>query len=212
LKPREIQLDWDVIYENLLTVSPELNAARARVQKARANQRRQEAQALPNITAQMGAGHDNATGVGLINLQVGAPVPVFNNNSGNISAAWAEYCRATHEVNRIETSLKARLAQASQEFDSAAVAVKSYEETILPKASETLKLSERAYAVGEFDFLQVLIVRRTFFEVNLKYVKELANLAQAHASIDGLLLTGGLDQPADFDGDDSLRGQTFSQQ
>jgi cobalt-zinc-cadmium efflux system outer membrane protein len=212
LKPRELQLDWDLVYQNLLSTSPELNAARARVQRARASQVRQEAQPLPNITAQLGAGTDNATGSGLINVMVAAPIPVHNKNQGNISAAWAEYCRATHEVSRLENSLKARLAQASQAFDSAAVAVQTYESTILPKADETLKLSERAYAAGEFDFLQVLIVRRTFFEANLKYVTELANLAQAHATIDGLLLTGGLDQPTDFDGDDVLREQTFSQQ
>ncbi len=212
LEPRETQIDWDLTWQNLISSSPELNAARTRVQQARANQQRQEVQAIPNITAMMGAGHDNATGSGLINLQVAAPVPVFNNNSGNISAAWAEYCRATHEVKRIEASLKARLAQVSQEFDSAAVAVQRYQDTILPKADETLRLSERAYSAGEFDFLQVLIVRRTFFESNLRYVDALAGLAQAHAKIDGLLLTGGLDQPADFEGDDGLRGQTFSQQ
>jgi len=212
LNPRAIQLDWDATYQNLLSNSPELNAARSRIQRARANQQRQEAQAIPNITAQLGAGSDNATGSGLINLQVGAPVPVFNQNSGNISAAYAEYCRATHEVTRIEASIKARLARAGQEFDSASVAVQEYESTILPKARETLQLSERAFSAGEFDFLQVLIVRRTFFEANLSYVQSLADLAQAHARIDGLLLTGGLDQPTDFQDDDSLRGQTFSQQ
>ena len=73
-------------------------------------------------------------------------------------------------------------------------------------------MSERAFSAGKFDFLQVLIVRRTFFEANLSYVQSLADLAQVHAQIDGLLLTGGMDQPTDFHDDDSLRGQTFSQQ
>jgi len=137
LKPRAIQRDWDATYQNMLSSSPELNAARSRVQRARANQQRQEAQAIPKITTKMGAGSDNATGSGLINLQIGAPVPVFNQNSGNISAAYAEYCRATHEVMRFEAWIKARLARAGQEFDSASVAVQQYETRILPNRRDS---------------------------------------------------------------------------
>lgn len=212
LRPRALEQDWDSTYQTLIVSSPELNAARTRVQESRAMYVRQTAQATPNLTAMLGAGSDNGTGSSLINFQVGAPIPVYNRNRGNITAAYAAYCRATHEVQRIEASLKARLAAVARDFDAAAVGVKNYETVILPKADETLRLSELAYSAGEFDFLQVLIVRRTFFEANLKYVQALADLAKAHARVDGLLLTGGLDQPADFDGDDSLRGQTFSQQ
>jgi len=206
------ELNWDSVLQNLLQSSPELQAARFRVSAAQANQQRQQLQKIPNLQTELGAGADNATGVGLINITVGVPVPVFNRNSGNISAAYGEYSRAVHEVSRIEASIKSRLAQARQDFDAAAVAVKQYQNEILPRTAQTLELSERAFAAGEFDFLQVLIVRRTYFESNLKYVDALASLAQAHSRIDGLLLTGGLDAPDDQSGDDGLRGQTFSQQ
>jgi cobalt-zinc-cadmium efflux system outer membrane protein len=204
--------DWDTVLQKMLQSSPELQAARFRISAAQALQQRQQMQTIPNLQTELGAGADNATGSGLINVTVGLPVPVFNRNSGNISAAYAEYNRAVHEVSRIEASIKSRLAEARRDYDTAAVAVRQYEGEILPRAAQTLDLSEKAFAAGEFDFLQVLIVRRTYFEANLKYVDSLAALAQAHSRIDGLLLTGGLDAPADFDADDSLRGQTFSQQ
>lgn len=212
LKAASAEMDWEDVYNNLLASSPELRAACSRVAKTRANLSRQEVQAIPNLTAQIQAGHDNGTGSGMINVQVGAPIPVFNNNRGNVSAAYREYARATHSVKRVEMSLKARLAEVSRQYDSAMVAVKRYEDQILPKAKKTLDLAEQAYSAGEFSFIQVLIVRRTYFDTNLQYIDSLGELAKAYAQIDGLLLTGGLDEPSDFQDGDALRGQTFSQQ
>lgn len=207
-------LDWDQVYGSLVASSPELAAARARVCEAQANMQRQQAQVIPNLTVQMGAGFDNATDSGMLNLQVGAPLPLHNRNEGNINAAYAEYCRATHEVKRLEMAIKSRLARASQEFDSALETVQQYDREILPNARQTLELSEQAYRTGneEVNFLQVLMVRRTFFEANLKHVRALGELAKANARIDGLLLSGALDAPSDFTGYDSLRGQTFEGQ
>lgn len=212
LSEAEDTLDWDAIYATLANESPELKAAYSRVSQARTNLSRQELQAIPNITGNLQAGVDNSTGSGLIQLQVGAPIPVFNTNEGNVSAAFNEYSRATHEVKRIEMSLKARLAQVSQEFNSSQVAVQRYEQAILPRAQQTLDLAERAYEAGEFSFIQTLIARRTYFDTNMNYLVSLGNLSQAQAKVDGLLLTGALDQPTTTSLGDSLRGQTFSQQ
>ncbi len=87
-----------------------------------------------------------------------------------------------------------------------------YETEILPKAEQTLSLSEQAFHAGELNFLEILIVRKTYFESNLQAIQARCNLAQAHARIEGLLLSGALEEPIEFRGDDSLRGQTFSGQ
>lgn len=212
LNTAQDQLDWNEIFMTLVNESPELQAANSRVRQARSNLSRQEIQAIPNITANLQGGVDNSTGSGMIQVQVGGPIPVFNTNQGNVSAAFNEYSRATHEVKRIEMSLKARLAQVSQEFNSSHVAVQRYEQAILPRAQQTLDLAETAYQAGEFSFIQTLIARRTYFDTNLNYLTSLGDLAQAQAKVDGLLLTGALDQPNTNSLGDGLRGQTFSQQ
>ncbi len=204
--------DWETRYAMLLSASPELSAARSRVSAARANLERQEAQPIPNLLVNLGAGVDNGTDQGMLNLQVGAPIPVFNANEGNIRAAYGDYCSATHDVRRIEMSLRSRLARTSQEYDSALAAVRKYENEILSRAQQSLDLTEQAYAAGEVNFLQVLVIQRTAFDTNLSYIENLTELARARANVDGLLLTGGLDQPAEFGWSDELRGQTFSGQ
>ncbi|MGD9712794.1 MAG: TolC family protein [Thermomicrobiales bacterium] len=207
-----LSLNWDEMYGTLLGASPELAAARSRVSAARANVERQQAQPIPNLLVNVGAGYDNSTDHGLINMQVGAPLPVFNTNDGNVRAAYGEYCSATHNVRRIEMSLRARLAATSREYDSSLAAVRKYHDEIVPSAERSLELTEQQYSLGEASFLEVLTFRRTYFDTNLQYVTSLTELAQARAQLDGLLLSGGLDQPAGFEWGDELRGQTFSGQ
>lgn len=212
LDPAEIHRDWETTYQNVIGSSPELRAANARINRARANLERQRAQPIPNVGVALQGGYDQGTNSQIVNVTVGVPVPIFNRNRGNIAAAFAEYSQATHDARRIELSLKSRLARVAQEFDSAAAGVERYSKEILPRAQETLKLSEQAYAAGEFDFLRVLIARRTYFESNLQYVQALGELAQANSVVDGVLLTGGLTAAPDFSTDAALRDQTLNGQ
>ncbi len=212
LPSMEAKLDWPSVASTMIASSPEVQAAQARINQARANICRQEVQPIPNLDVQFAAGVDNGTDNGLINLQIGAPIPVFNKNQGNIRAARAEYARALQELDRTENSIKARLAAVSRDYDSSSVAVEQYTSDILPNAEEGLKLAELAYKAGETSFVQVLIARRTYFDTNLQYIISQQQLAQARARVDGFVLTGALDAVVDNSGDDSLRGLTLSQQ
>lgn len=204
--------DWETAYNTIINQSPELGAANALVCEKHANLKRQQAQPIPNVNVQFQSGYDRATDSGMINLQVGAPIPAFNNNSGNISAAFSEYKRAIDNRKRIELAIRSRLARAAQEYETAFAAVQKYETEIVPQAKQTLDLSEEGYRAGELDFLQVLVVRRVYYESTIRLIASQSQLAQATAKVDGLLLVGGLDAPQDFTTGDGLRGQTFGGQ
>jgi cobalt-zinc-cadmium efflux system outer membrane protein len=204
--------DWKAVEDGLVATSPEYAAAQARIRQASAAIRRQESQPLPNLNVQFGAGVDNSTDSGMMNVQVGAPIPVFNKNQGNIAAARAEYCRAVQEAQRIDNAIRARLAIASGDYARAAEAVDMYLSELLPAAQETLDLAEGAYRAGEQDFIQLLVTRRTYFDTNLAYIAARAQLATAQAQIDGYMLTGALNAVINNSGDDSLRGLTLDQE
>jgi len=204
--------NWSAVYAAIVAESPELIAAQAIVCEKQALLRRQRAQPIPNVMGQLGAGYDDGTDHGMINVQLSAPIPVWNQNSGNISAAYHEYVRATQEVKRIEQSIQSRLARQAQVFESAMRAVRKYEEEIIPQVNRSLELSEEAYRAGELDFLQVLVVRRSFYESSIRLIEAKGQLAQATAMIDGLLLTGGLDAPRDYTDGDGIRAASFGGQ
>lgn len=199
-------------FAHIAASSPLLAAAQARVCRAKTNLERQRVQPISNVTAQLGVGHDLGTDQEFANVQLSLPVPVHNKNQGNIRAAYAEYCAATQNVDRIRVSIRRDLARVMREYQVAEATVRQYEKAILPKAQEALDLMQEAREAGEFDFLRVLIARRAYFDANIKYVVALGQLAQANAKIDGLLLTGGLSNVATYEGDDSLRGQALSGQ
>ncbi len=212
LASNEQFVDWESTYNTILAQSPELASANAIVCEKQAVLKRQQVQMIPNLTGQLGAGYDRATDSGLINLQISAPIPFRNKNCGNIAAARADYQRAIENVKRIELGIKSRLARAAQEFESANASVKKYNQEILPQVDESLTLSESAYQAGELAFLQVLVVRRTYYDSTIRYIQAQGRLAQANANIEGLLLTGGLDAPQDYTNGDGLRGQSLGGQ
>ena len=204
--------DWEAIEGQILSSSPELQGARARFARARANLDRQRSQAIPNLSLLLGAGQDNGTGSSMMNTQIGLPVPIHNRNQGNIAAAHAEFCRASHDVRRTENAIQSRLAGARRDFEVSAATVLQYKQEILPRAQETLTLAESAYEAGEFDFLQVLIVRRTYFDSNIAYVAAQVDLARASALVDGSVLSGGLESTRDTEFDSALRDQSLTGQ
>ncbi|KAA5539402.1 TolC family protein [Roseiconus nitratireducens] len=204
--------DWQQAYAEITATSPELNVAEAIVCEKRAMLKRQQVQMIPNVTGQFGAGYDRSTDSGMINVQVGAPIPVHNQNRGNISAAYADYTRALENVERIELAIQSRLAVAARDFESALAAVNKYEQEIIPQATQALELSDQAYRAGELEFLQVLVLRRAYYESRIRLIEARKNLAQAAARVEGLVLTGGLEMPGDFTESDGIRGQSFGGQ
>jgi outer membrane protein, heavy metal efflux system len=204
--------EFETSYQQLMSASPELQSAMARVNVARATLKRQDIQAIPNMIGQFGVGQDNSNGNGFANVQLSVTLPVHNRNQGNIQAAYADYCRATQDVARLKLSIRSRLVDSLRNYNQAGISVEQYSTIILPKAQQSMDLSEQAYLAGQFDFLRMLNARKTYFETNLAYVQARAELAIADAQIEGLLLSGGLKQPAGYDRDNSHRQQAFGQQ
>lgn len=201
---------WDERFPEILESSPEILVANSRLCMARAYLDRQSIQHIPNLGTELAYGYDAGTHGQFTRIQLGLPLPVHNANQGNVDAAQASCASASANLERVTSSLRTRFAETSRDFASAKAAVSSIEQEILPRAKESLELSERAYAAGEFDFLQVLLVRRTFFDANIEYVTALEELAVNQVLLEGALISGGFDEPQSMELDDGLRGQALS--
>ncbi len=202
--------DWDAAYHEIVASSPEMVVAQARICEKQAMLKRQKVQMTPNLTGQLGVGYDDAVNSSFLNVTVGAPIPVWNKNSGNVSAAYADYVQAIENRKRIEQAIRARLARTAQEYQASLVSVRKYRDQIIPQTQKSLELSDQAYRLGQMSFLQALVVRRSYYDATIQQIAVQGQLAQATAKIDGLLLTGGLDAPSDYTNGDGLRGQTLS--
>lgn len=185
-------LSWEDAVSRLLSESPELAAAAAEVQAARWSTQRARVEWVPNVGVQATLQHDNASGDDVAGVQVALPLPLFNRNQGNIVAADSQLVVAQRNVERVRLSLQNRLAEVYQRYGAAAQQVEKYRRTILPDAKETLDLVTAGYQQGEFSYLNLLTVQRTYFQSNLAYLESLLQLKSAHAQIEGLLLSESL--------------------
>jgi len=146
-------------------------AAEARIAGNQWALERAVVQPIPNINL-MG-GYQRQVGVpaedqGL--AQVMMSVPLFDRNQGNIRAARAEIATARADLRMVELDLATQTAQAVAAYRTSQRLVDWYEEYILPKARETVTLTQTLYARGEVTFLSLLQAQKILTETELAYV------------------------------------------
>jgi len=184
--------EWEECYGRLLVESPELEAARTRVDRARFALKRAEREPIPDIDLSVSVRHHNVTKDDVANIQLGIPIPIFNRNQGNISKAQAEWIAANSDVKRIELDLQDRLAVAYRRYANARQQADRYHIRILPRARRSLNLVKKGYDEGQVDYLSVLTSQRTFVRVSLSYLTAVQELWSAALVIEGQLLSGSL--------------------
>jgi cobalt-zinc-cadmium efflux system outer membrane protein len=173
-----------------------MSAAAAQLDRARAALARAQAQPFPNLNVQglvniidngIGGRPDGA-------VAVSAPLPLFNRNQGAIIQAQREVAAAQQAISQVQLDLQQRLAPVFEGYANARQQVSRYRQSILPIAQETLGLAHQTYMAGETNFNDLLSAQRTYTNVNRDYLDAVLRLRTAEAQIDGLLLTGSLQQ------------------
>jgi cobalt-zinc-cadmium efflux system outer membrane protein len=194
------QLNWNTAWEQISAGSPQLAEASAGVDRARCQVTRQYAQRVPNVDLRTAVEYNNEIGENIAAVEVGLPLPIFNRNQGNISTAQSQLIAAQNEVRRVELELRQRFAATFEQYANARQQVQKYTDDILPNAAKTLDLVRSGYRQGEFNYQTLLIAQRTYFQANLAYLESLRQLRASAATLEGLLLSGGLQSAQDASG------------
>jgi cobalt-zinc-cadmium efflux system outer membrane protein len=196
----EAALEQEQLLTTILRDSPEVRAARAGVERARAELSRQKAERIPDLFVSGGVGYNNETlerdgrktgAEGRI--EVGVGVPIFNRNRGGIAAAEAELGIAERELERLQLSLRARMASRFREYRSARTMVEKYRTQVIPRARQAYEMYLGNFRQMAASYPQVLIAQRTLFQVEVEYARALVELRRSAAGLRGFLLEGGLD-------------------
>lgn len=185
-------LSWEQTLAQVLSESPEVAAAKADVQAAHWAARRARVEWVPNVDLEAAVHHNNIGGGDVAAVRVGVPLPVFDRNQGGISAADAQLASARRNVDQVHLDLRQRLADVFRRHANARQQVEHYRDKILPDAQETLELVRKGYQQGEFGYLELLTVQRTYFQNSLAYLDSLLQLRLSRARIEGLLLDENL--------------------
>jgi cobalt-zinc-cadmium efflux system outer membrane protein len=204
--PRDIEM----ARQQLLTMNPALEQARSEVQRASWRIQREQAQPIPNLQLQVIGAHLNPSDSNGVSIQAGLPVPLFNQNDGNVMRAVADHRRACWNVERLELSLQSKLAETYQQYQTSANKVAIYRSQILPQLTDAIELIQQNPST--FANLPMIIARRSYFEAQLNELQALVEMRQAEVALDGLLLTGSFNELVDNEMDDTNRWNALSGQ
>jgi cobalt-zinc-cadmium efflux system outer membrane protein len=188
----------DELLEQILRESPELKAARAAAERARAGGHAARAARIPNVFLRGGAGYNfERAGSGRdigpeFFVEIGVPLPIFNANQGGVAAAEAEGLRADAEVRRLELELRSRFAGAVRTYRDALQTATRYQRDVLPRAQRAYTLYLGSFRQMAASYPQVLIAQRTLAQVRAEYIRALVEAWQNAVVIQGYLVTGGL--------------------
>ncbi len=207
LEDRRAAFNEEQLLVALMRDSPQIRSAESQVARARAVLIRAKAEPIPDMYVRAGIGYsseflENGSGGSIgrtgveANGQVGISLPLWNRNQGGIAAARADLAFAESELTRLRLALRVQFAQAIRNYDNAADAVRRYRDVILPRADEAYQLYLAKYKQMGASYPQVLISQRTMFQVRQQYINSLVDLQQNTTSLEGYLLTGGLDAPS----------------
>lgn len=170
----------------LLVHHPEANKAHYQHLASEETVQLEKSQRIPNVMVTVGVKTLRDThNKGMI-LGAGIPLPVFDQNYGNIHKAQAMANRASEKVQYIYMQLSTKLSIAHQQLMQAYRESVRLQTNVLKKAEESFSYAQEGYKEGKFEYLDLLDSQRTLFEVKEQYIQALLNYHERKADIDYL--------------------------
>jgi len=122
-----------------------------------------------------------------VRLTVSVPIPVFDQNQGNILSAQESLAKtkAEREANRNTLIVVAGRAYDSVQGSLRELAV--LRETAIPKATEASEAISQGYGQGRFTLLEVLDAQASVTQARLREQEALQNFHVGVATIEGLV-------------------------
>ena len=185
---RDVGLSRDEAVQRALSARPDLQAADAARDKAKADVALARANGRWDITPQLEYkrtdSNENTFGFGL-----SLPLRIFDRNQGEIA-------RTQAEVERVTAQRDATVAQIVSEIETVLAAVTTLRQRVeslrnvyLPKAEQARNTVEFAYRRGGVSLLDFLDAQRTYRETSLEHLRALGNywsaLYQLEAAVAG---------------------------
>ncbi len=196
-------LDEFQAVDDLATKSPAVRIASAAGEHAQAELARASREKIPDVVARGGLEYNHeqlnsipqATGW-QFNAELAVELPIFNHNQGNIAAARADIDRAEAEKRRVALTLRERAASVVDQYANARLMAEQYRDDILPLAKKSYGLTSDRYGEMLASYPRVLDAKRKLYELQSEYITALEGVWTTGLSLQGYLLTDGLEAPA----------------
>ncbi|SFK24750.1 divalent metal ion exporter subunit IhpA [Methylocapsa palsarum] len=141
----------------------------------------------PDVRLAAGWRHFNETNNDAVRLTLSVPIPVFDQNQGDIFAAQESLAKTQSER---EASRNTLIVVAGRAYDTVQGSLKELSvlrEAGIPKAQAAANEIEQGYGAGRFSLLEVLDAQANVMQTRLREQEALQNYHVAVATIEGLV-------------------------
>ena len=177
LELRQSSYTQSELYRRALDTRPDIRAAEAARNKAKADINLAKANAWWDVTPQVEyqrIGPDNTIGFGF-----GLPLRIFDRNQGEIARTRADALGVDAVRDAVVIRALAEVDTALAAVDTERGKVEVLRDTYLPKAKQARETVEFAYRRGGVSLLDYLDAQRTYRETALQYLQALGNYQTA---------------------------------
>jgi cobalt-zinc-cadmium efflux system outer membrane protein len=184
---------YEDVAAHVLARHTDVLSARAALERARYNLRLAQVTPAPDIGVRVLVQKDYTTEPHnvMTSVQVGGPIPLWNQNRGGIIQAEAQLVRATEEERRVRDDLARQLADAFERYDFNRELLAPYRGTLLPDQVRVFNgISERYWRAGrraDVTFIDVSTAQQNLIASVTTYLQALAAQRQAVVDIATLL-------------------------
>lgn len=145
------------------------------------------AKAIPDVRVGAGVRQFNENDSTAMVATVSIPLPIFDRNDGNITAAARRLSKAEADALATRDELLRNLIEAVGDLEVAATQLRAFKSDVLPVAQSAFDRTKIGYDEGKFDILNVLDVQRSVFDVRLELLNARADYEKARVRVEALI-------------------------
>jgi len=154
-------------------LNPDLALLKKVIKQHEVELRLEKAVRIPDISISGGIKRHSETGLTAFTAGISIPVPLFDNNKGGVSTAGYLVEKAVAELKaevlRVRSELTAKFRNLITELENTEI----YKIKIIPESENTLKIISEAYSMGRSDYLEVIDVYDSVYEINEEYIQSI---------------------------------------
>ncbi|HKO99317.1 MAG TPA: TolC family protein [Pyrinomonadaceae bacterium] len=177
-----------------LRTRPDLRLARLNEEVAQAGLKLARAYGVPDVTPftkySYGRSVFDDTPVGvlrdrdkLLTFGVSVGIPVFNRNQGAKAEATAAITQAQRRREFVEAVVRSEVQSAYARYEAARAAVTTFEQGVIPRATENIRTIRAAYQIGAFSIGDLLGEQRRLVDAQREFTEALAERYRALADL-----------------------------
>jgi cobalt-zinc-cadmium efflux system outer membrane protein len=141
----------------------------------------------PDVRVGAGWRHYNETGDDAVRLSLSVPIPVFDQNQGNILSARESLAKTRLEREANRNTLIVLAGRAYDSLQGSLRELKVLRDVAIPKSSQAADAIFEGYGQGRFTLLEVLDAQASVAQARLREQEAQQNFHVAVATIEGLV-------------------------